>query len=117
MTHFGSEQSGLDDTNPLLPQTDRDKAWESLRKKFPDRSAIDLEAFYDPKSKRRKVKMAGAGKASYYLGTEKKGTGIQRLNPDLTGEITRALGTSAEEKLVQDRQVIMEINRRLKEAR
>ena len=34
MTHFGSEQSGLDDTNPLSPQTDRDKAWESLRKKI-----------------------------------------------------------------------------------
>ena len=60
--------------------------------------------------------MAGAGKGSYYLETEKKGTGIQRLNPNLTGEITRALGTSAEEKLVQDRQVIMETNRRLKEA-
>ena len=117
MTHLGPEQSGFDDTNPLLPQTDREKAWNEIRKRYPNASAIDLEAFYDPKWKRLKVKMAGAGKKAYYLETEKKGTGIQRLNPNLTYEITRALGTSAEEQLVQDRQVIMETNRRLKEAR
>ena len=61
------EQSGLDDTTPLLQQTQREKAWNTIMALYPDASAIDLEAYYDPKSKRLMIKKVGAGKKSYPL--------------------------------------------------
>ena len=39
--------------------------------------------------------MAGAGKASYYLFTKERATGIERLTPKLPAEIRKALGESA----------------------
>ena len=117
LTQIDTEQGRSDETTPLLQQGPREQAWDRLTRLYPDASATDLEAYYDPKSKRLKVKMAGAGKASYYLYTDKKRTKVQRLNPKLTDEITRALGQSAEEKLVQNRQEIRETDRRLREAK
>ena len=70
-------------------------AWNALTYLYPDASATDLEAFYDPTSKRLKVKMKGAGKASYYLYTTQKGTNMERINPQLTLEIRNSLGESA----------------------
>ena len=49
----------------------------------------------DPKTQRLKVKMAGAGKKAYFLYRISRQTGQERLNPDLTQEILRALGKSA----------------------
>ena len=65
---------------------------------YPNASATDLEAFYPPDSQRLKVKMAGAGKASYFLHTKERGTGVERLNPQLTVEIRKALGESARDQ-------------------
>ena len=65
MTHFGPGQSRLDDTIPLLPQNDRERAWNTTTKLFPDASATDIETYYDPRSQDLKIsliKMAGAGK-------------------------------------------------------
>ena len=99
MTRFDHEQSGLPkrgpgtaetsfteempDTTPLLQQDQRERAWNELTKFYSDASATDLEAYYDPKSKRLKVKMAGAGKASYYLHTEIQGTNFKSITQSL----------------------------------
>ena len=87
MTTLPQEQSGMVH-GPGEP------AWNSLTFVSRDASATDLEAFYDPKTQRLKVKMAGAGKASYYLYTSEKGTNIERVNPKLPKEILKALGES-----------------------
>ena len=116
MTHFGPEQSGLDDTTPLLPQDQRERAWNTLTKLYPDARATDLEAYYHPRSKRLMVIMNGAGKRAYPLYTEERLTKRLRLNPNLSREVSFALGQPAEEKLVQQRQVIREADQRLKEA-
>ena len=96
MTRLPQEQS-------RVVQGPGEPAWNALTHVYPNASATDLEAFYPPDSQRLKVKLAGAGKASYYLYTEQKGTGIERLNPKLTDEILRALGKSARD-LVSDLQ-------------
>ena len=88
MTNLPQEQSGMVH-NPGEP------ARNALTHIYPNASATDLEAFYDPTSQRLKVKMTGAGKASYYLYTAQQGTSIERLNPQLTVEIRKALGESA----------------------
>ena len=69
-------------------------AWNALTHLYPDANATELEAFIDPTTKRLKVKMTGAGKASYFLITEDKVTKTQKLNPKLTREIRKALGES-----------------------
>ena len=117
MSNLGPEQSGISDTTPLLSQDQRGRAWNTTTGLFPDASAIDLEALYEPKSKRLVVKMAGAGKKAYYLITKERVTGRLRLNPKLPQEIKFALGKSAEDKLVDDKQEIKETNQRLKEAK
>ena len=71
-----------------------DSAWKSLTYIYPDANATDLEAFIDPTTKRLKVKMTGAGKASYFLYTTEKSSNTQQLNPKLSLEIRRALGES-----------------------
>ena len=99
MTTLPQEQSGVVH-GPGEP------AWNSLTFIYRDASATDLEAFYDPKKQRLKVKMAGAGKASYYLFTTEKGTNIERLNPKLPVETRKALGESTLDqasKLQQER--------------
>ena len=73
-------------------------AWKALTYIYPNASATDLEAFYPPDSQRLKVKMAGGGKASYFLFTTERGTGIERLNPQVTVEIRKALGESARDQ-------------------
>ena len=99
MSEFGPEQSGLADTTPLLAQDQRERAWNATTELFPDASAIDLEALFEPKSQSLMVKMAGAGKKAYYLFTKEKITGRLRLNPKLPLEIKFALGQSTEDKL------------------
>ena len=86
MSTFPTEDSGLVH-NP------GDSAWKSLTYIYPDANATELEAFIDPTTKRLKVKMTGAGKASYFLYTTEKNSNTQ-LNPKLSLEIRRALGES-----------------------
>ena len=88
MPTFPTEDSGLVH-NP------GEAAWKSLTYIYPDANATELEAFIDPTTKRLKVKMAGQGKASYYLYTTEKSGNIQHLNPKLSLEIRKALGESA----------------------
>ena len=88
MTHLPQEQSGV------VPAPG-EPAWNLLTFIYPDANATDLEAFMDPTTQRLKVKMAGAGKKAYYLYRISRQTGQERLNPDLTQEILRALGKSA----------------------
>ena len=70
-------------------------AWKALTFLYPDANATDLEAFFDPRTQKLKVKMAGAGKKAYYLYRISLKTGQERLNPDLTKEIKASLGESA----------------------
>ena len=87
MSTFPTEDSGLVH-NP------GEAAWKSLTYIYPDANATELEAFIDPTTKRLKVKMAGQGKASYYLMTEDKALKTAKLNPKLSLEIRKALGES-----------------------
>ena len=88
MTNLPQEQTGLVH-GPGEP------AWNALTYIYPDANATDLEAFYDPKTQRLKVKMAGAGKKAYFLYRISRQTNQERLNPDLTKEIKASLGESA----------------------
>ena len=65
MTTLPQEQSGVVHGPGNL-------AWQSLTFIFEDPSATQLEAYFDPKTKRLMVKMAGAGKASYPLLQQKR---------------------------------------------
>ena len=87
MSTFPTEDSGLVH-GPGAP------AWNSLTFLYPEANATELEAFYDPATKRLKVKMAGSGKTSYYLMIEDKVLKTEKLNPKLTKEIRKALGES-----------------------
>ena len=60
MSTFPTEDSGLVH-GPGAP------AWNSLTFLYPEANATELEAFYDPATKRLKVKMAGSGKTSYLI--------------------------------------------------
>ena len=88
MTNLPQEQTGL-------VHSPGEPAWNALTYIYPDANATDLEAFYDPKTQRLKVKMAGAGKKAYFLYRISRQTGQERLNPDLTKEIKASLGESA----------------------
>ena len=93
-------------------------AWKALTFIYPDANATDLEAFYDPKTQRLKVKMAGAGKKAYFLYRISQQTSQERLNPDLTKEIKAALGESTLEKsatLQQERDTNLREHQRKRE--
>ena len=113
MTHFGPEEVGISDTTPLFAQDQRERAWNTTTELFPDASATDLEAFYDPRSKKLMIKMAGAG---YPLYTVNRLTKRLRLNQSLSLEIKMALGQSAEEQLFQRRQDVREADQRVQGA-
>ena len=91
MTNLPQEQTGM-------VHGPGEAAWKTLTFIYPDAKATDLEAFYDPKTQRLKVKMAGAGKKAYFLYRISQQTSQERLNPDLTKEIKAALGESALEQ-------------------
>ena len=116
MSTMPSEQSGLDETVPLLQQPQREWVWNTLKSLYPDASSIDLEAYLDPKSKRLMIKKAGTGKKAYPLYAKEKLTQRPRLNPNLSLEIKLALGQPAGEKIVQDNTADREDRQRLKEA-
>ena len=62
--------------------TSNEKAWETLKREFPDAKATELEAFYS-KTGKLQVKKFGFGKRAYPLFTVGRGGGEQRLNPIL----------------------------------
>ena len=92
MSSLPQEQSGM--AAPGEP------AWNALTYLYPDASATELEAFMDPTTHRLKIKITGAGKKAYFLLTEDKSTKQQKLNPQLTKEIRKALGESASDQLM-----------------
>ena len=61
------EQSGLDETTPLLGQAQRERAWNTLKDLYPNASSIDLDTYLDPKSQKLMIKKAGYGKKAYPL--------------------------------------------------
>ena len=89
LSEFGDEQSAISDTTFLLAPEQRERAWNATTTFYPDASATDLEAFYDPKTKRLMVKMAGAGKKAYLLLTKEGKQGHLRENPKVTVEIKK----------------------------
>ena len=113
MSTFPTEDSGLVHGPGAL-------AWNSLTLLYPEANATELEAFYDPVTKRLKVKMAGSGKTSYYLMTEDKVSKTEKLNPKLTKEIRKALGESTlglvsvlqEERNRNTREIVEKTNRK-----
>ena len=114
------EQSGLPDASyeetPLLSaQSEAQKSWDALTRRFPRASAINLETSYS-KTGRLQVKMTGFGKKSYPLFTRDNSTGRERLNPSLPKEIRNSLGKGAEEIIDEDRDSIREQRQRLAEA-
>ena len=80
--------------------TSNAKAWESLKREFPDANAIELESTYS-KTGKLQVKMFGQGKRAYPLFIKDKDTGGQRLNPILPRQIKSALGTERDTLIVQ----------------
>ena len=88
MSSLPQEQSGM-------AYTPGEPAWNALTYLYPDASATELEAFMDPTTHRLKIKITGQGKKAYFLLTEDKSTKKQKLNPQLTKEIKKALGESA----------------------
>ena len=90
--------------------TSNAKAWESLKREFPDANAIELEASYS-KTGKLQVKMFGQGKRAYPLFTKDKDTGRQRLNPILPRQIKSALGTEREILIVQKGKEIEELHK------
>ena len=107
MTNFGPEESGISETTPLLsPQSNQ--AWAFIEAVYPDADSTKLEAFYeemrnpDPNSTKKlrlMIKMRDTGKKAYLLYTTDRVTGKERINPDLSKEIVRALGTEAEKQI------------------
>ena len=93
MSSLPQEQSGM-------AYTLGEPAWNALTYLYPDASATELEAFMDPTTHRLKIKITGAGKKAYFLLTEDKSTKQQKLNPQLTKEIRKALGESASDRLM-----------------
>ena len=93
MSSLPQEQSGM-------AYTPGEPAWNALTYLYPDASATDLEAFMDPTTHRLKIKITGQGKKAYFLLTEDKSTKKQKLNPQLTKEIKKALGESASDQVM-----------------
>ena len=93
MSSLPQEQSGM-----AYPPGE--PAWNALTYLYPDASATELEAFMAPTTHRLKIKITGAGKKAYFLLTEDKSTKQQKLNPQLTKEIRKALGESASDQLM-----------------
>ena len=93
MSSLSQEQSGM-------AYAPGEPAWNALTYLYPDASATELEAFMDPTTHRLKIKITGAGKKAYFLLTEDKSTKQQKLNPQLTKEIRKALGESASDQLM-----------------
>ena len=87
MTRFPQEQSGV-------VQGPGEPAWKALTHIFRDAKATEVEAYYDPKTKRLMVKKAGADQTAYPLHTRIQGTDIQRLNPKIPPVLRTSLGES-----------------------
>ena len=101
-----NEKSGLPYTSyeepPLLgAQAQMQNSWDSLTRLFPRASATDLETSYS-KTGRLQVKMSGWGKKTYPLFTKDRNTGKEHLNPNLTKEIKKSLGSSAGDIIAED---------------
>ena len=94
--------------------TSNAKAWESLKREFPDANAIELEAAYS-KTGKLQVKMFDKGKRAYPLFTKDKDTGGQRLNPILPRQIKSALGTERDTLIVQKEKEIEELHKSIRE--
>ena len=92
MTDLSQEQSGL-------VHTTGEVAWKALTFLFPDAKASEIEAFFDPKSKRLRIKPVGVGQKSHYLLTKIQGTNIERLNPEIGSKLRTSLGKSTLEQV------------------
>ena len=88
MSDMSQEQSGLVH-GPGEP------AWNALTFIFPNANATEVEAYYDPTSKRLAIKKPGADQTSYYLYTKERETGRERLNPRIPLGLRASLGESA----------------------
>ena len=89
--------------------TANEKAWESLKREFPEAKATELEATYS-KTGKLQVKKFGFGKRAYPLFTSEKRGGEQRLNPILTKELKSALGPKREVLIAQKDKEISELH-------
>ena len=120
MTHIGPEQSGISETTPLL-SPEANQSWAFVKAVYPDADPTKLEAFYEElrnpdlnstKRLRLMIKMRDAGKKAYPLYTRDRVTGKERLNPDLSKEIQRALGTEAEKEIAELKRLKQEAKER-----
>ena len=91
-----------------------EKAWEALKREFPDAKATELEAFYS-KTGKLQVKKFGFGKRAYPLFTVGRGGGEQRMNPILPKKIKSALGPDREILIVQKEKEIEELHKSIRE--
>ena len=109
MQTMQEEHAGLPDTSyaetPLLGGQQQ-QSWDALTRLFPNASATNLETSYSMKG-RLQVKFAGAGKKLYDLFTKNR-SGQQQMNPKLSLEIKKSLGTMAEQIIAEDRDTIQE---------
>ena len=109
MQDFDPEQSGMSDTDPLLPQ--KNQSWDLTKALWPSADPLKLETFMeqdpnpdDPNSGKRlriMVKMQGQGKKAHPLYARDRLTGKEHLNPALPKEIIKALGPAAEKQIAK----------------
>ena len=101
-------------THSRVLELDKKKAWETLKREFPDAKATELEAF-SSKTGKLQVKKFGFGKRAYPLFTVGRGGGEQRLNPALTKQIKSALGPERDTLIVQKEKEIEELHKSIRE--
>jgi hypothetical protein len=88
-----------------------EQAWVAAKEIFPDMSSSELEVSYSSKGKLQ-AKMFGTGKKTYDIFTKDRITGRDRINPNLSKEIKKALGTP---KYERDQQQLKNKQKELKE--
>ena len=113
-TSFGGDAS---DTTPLLEtissvEERRTNAWRVLEREFPNAEA-SLIADYN-KDGRLTIQKSEA-KRPYMLFTKNQTTGKEQINPKLTNEIIKALGTRAEKIVEINYEEIVRRNKKISE--
>ena len=94
--------------------TSNRRAWEALKGILPKAKATEIDVSYSKKG-RLQVKMFGQGKRAYDLYTVQRGTKVERLNPNLSKQIRKALGTEREVLISAKEKDIEELQKSIRE--
>lgn len=109
-----AETSFIEDSPVSRVLASNRRAWEALKGIFPEAKATEIDVSYSKKG-RLQVKMFGQGKKAYDLYTVQRGTKVERLNPNLSKEIRKALGTESEVLIAEKEKDIEELQKSIRE--